>query len=281
MRKNILVFGGSKGIGSVFTQRLIEADKYNITLFSRSNPNKFDVDFRSVDFCRQREFLITLKQSILDKKIHHLVFFLKFRGSDRVELDSFNGEIKVELETIKNVMETLTPQLENGGSIVMVSSMCGRLITNSQPIGYHLSKAALEQMARFYAVTLGKRNIRVNVVAPSLTLKPENMAFYRNEVDLVNLYSKICPLGRIAKSEDICEVVEFLLNVSFMTGQVLKVDGGVSLQEYEGLCRSIVQEYLGFDLQTSKQGESMKSVILSAGGGALINTIKRPHFKVA
>ena len=56
MRKNIFVFGGSKGIGSVFTQRLIEADKYNITLFSRSNPNKFDVDFRSVDFCQQKEF---------------------------------------------------------------------------------------------------------------------------------------------------------------------------------------------------------------------------------
>ncbi len=265
-KKNIFVFGGSKGIGRVFTQRFSQKESHHVVLFARTNPSAIGVEFHSVDFCHQEQFLGVLKEVAKAKgKIEHLVFFLKFRGNDTEKMSHWEGEIRVELETIKNVMEVLDSFLLDHSSIVFVSSLCGGLVALNQPLGYHLAKAGLEQMARYYAVRLGVRGIRVNVVAPALTLKPENEEFYSKEVELSKLYSRICPLRALAKSEDVCEVIEFLLKVKFMTGQVLKVDGGVSLQEYGSLFREVVQEYLGRNLQ--KNQGSLNSPIIGGGGG--------------
>lgn len=266
-KENLWIFGGSKGIGGVFTKRMLESGEYAISLFARSNPYNFAVDFVSVDFCKQDSFMQAFKKRLKEvEKIHHLVFFLKYRGGAE---NAFIGEIAVEIETLKNVMENVSSFLENGASIVLVSSVCGALVANNQGVEYHFAKAALEQMARFYAVKLGNRNIRVNVVAPSLTLKPENALFYKEQTRLRELYSSICPLGRMGKSEDVCEVIEFLMRVGFMTGQVLRVDGGVSLQEYEGLIRSLVQKYLQKDLQIDT-GDAMQCLNNLAGGGAYL-----------
>ncbi|EFR48144.1 SDR family NAD(P)-dependent oxidoreductase [Helicobacter canadensis] len=265
-KKNLFVFGGSKGIGSVFTRELSKKGKYNVTLFARTNPNSIAVEFYSVDFCHQDSFLKVLEEVAKIKgKIDHMVFFLKFRGNKF--MDSWEGEIRVELDTIKNVMEILDVYLSDDSSIVFVSSLCGSLISLNQSIGYHMAKAGLEQMARYYAVKLGFRGIRVNVVAPTLTLKPENEEFYNQETELTALYSRISPLGRIAKSEDVCEVINFLLDVKFMTGQILRVDGGISLQEYESLFRDVVEEYLNRNLQKKQCGALNYSV--SGGGGRI------------
>ena len=249
-KKNLFVFGGSKGIGGVFTKNILAQNSYDVTLFSRSNPYKFDVDFREVDFCKQSDFISVLKDCAKKKeKIHSLVFFLKYRGSD-LDITSWEGEILVELETIKNTLEILDAYLVYGASIVFTSSVVGGgLITINQPIEYHVAKAGLEQMVRYYAVNLGKRNIRVNAVAPSLTLKPENMEFYNNQKRLVELYCNLNPLGKMGRAEDIVEVILFLMKVKFMTGQILRVDGGVSLQEYEWAAREIAAFYNGEDLQ--------------------------------
>ena len=277
-KKNLWIFGGSKGIGGVFTKRVLDSGEYNISLFSRSNPYGFS-GFMAVDFIKKDSFLCELKKRVQEVgKIHHLVFFLKYRGGAK---DALSGEVAVEIETFKNVIESTSSVLEHGASIVLVSSMCGSLIARNQGVEYHLAKAALEQMARFYAVRLGSKNIRVNVVAPTLTLKPENMLFYQQQKELVKLYSSLSPLGRIATSEDVCEVIEFLMRVKFMTGQVLRVDGGVSLQEYEGLARDLVQKYLQKDLQVHFKGDEMQ-YSNSVGGGALIaNKIYAPNKKGA
>ncbi|MDE5602444.1 MAG: SDR family NAD(P)-dependent oxidoreductase, partial [Helicobacter sp.] len=85
--KKMLIFGGSKGIGGVFTKQSL--GKYDITLLSRSNPYSFPVRFIESDFCRD-DFCETLKTLSKDsKKIDYLVFFLKYRGGFT---DEFSGE---------------------------------------------------------------------------------------------------------------------------------------------------------------------------------------------
>ncbi|PZT48638.1 3-oxoacyl-ACP reductase [Helicobacter valdiviensis] len=243
-KKKMLIFGGSKGIGGVFTKQSLE--KYDITLFSRTNPYSFNVNFIESDFCSDDFCRILNKISQDDDKIDYLVFFLKYRGGI---IDNFSGEIAVELTMVKNALEILETNLNENASIVFVSSICGSLIAKNQPLGYHVAKAGLEQITRYYALNFAKKGIRVNAVAPSLTLKPENEEFYNEQKGLVELYKMLSPLGRIGKSEDVCEVIEFLLNCSFVNGQIIRVDGGISIQEYETLVRSIAEFYNKAPLQ--------------------------------
>jgi len=96
-------------------------------------------------------------------------------------------------------------------------------------------------MARFYAVKLGSLGIRVNVVAPSTFVKAESSAYYDAQPELQTLYKKITPLGRMGTAEEVARTVAFLCGPesSFITGQELMVDGGLSLLLHDMLAREV------------------------------------------
>jgi NAD(P)-dependent dehydrogenase (short-subunit alcohol dehydrogenase family) len=124
---------------------------------------------------------------------------------------------------------------------VLVSSAASDVIAAEQGPGYHVAKAGLNQMARYYAVVLGQAGIRVNVVSPGTVLKPENRDFYLGDARLQALFKQVVPLGRMGTAQEIAEVIDFLgsSNASFITGQTLLVDGGVNLLSTETLARSL------------------------------------------
>ncbi|HEX8096589.1 MAG TPA: SDR family oxidoreductase, partial [Pyrinomonadaceae bacterium] len=94
---------------------------------------------------------------------------------------------------------------------------------------------------RYYAVKLGPRGVRVNCVSPGAVLKDESKDFYLKNERLYNLYRRITPLGRMATSEEIADVVTFLCGpkAAFITGQNIIVDGGLSLGWHESLARGL------------------------------------------
>jgi NAD(P)-dependent dehydrogenase (short-subunit alcohol dehydrogenase family) len=104
-----------------------------------------------------------------------------------------------------------------------------------------VTKAALRQLARFYAVKLGPQGIRVNVVSPCTFVKQESAAFYQGQADLRALYTKITPLGRMGTAAEVAQVAAFLCGpkASFVTGQELYVDGGLSLMLQDALAREV------------------------------------------
>src|SRR5207302_8036854 len=95
-------------------------------------------------------------------------------------------------------------------SIVMVASNAGHFVARNQTLGYHASKAALRQMARYYAVQLGPQGIRVNVVAPSTFVKQESSAYYDGQTKLRAMYATITPLGRMGTAAEVAQVAAFL-----------------------------------------------------------------------
>jgi NAD(P)-dependent dehydrogenase (short-subunit alcohol dehydrogenase family) len=124
--------------------------------------------------------------------------------------------------------------MEDGGSIILFSSMYGHISPepgiypqplNPNPIEYGVAKAGIEQMTRYLAVHWAKRKIRVNAVAPG----PFPHLYQQNEypVFMENLARKN-PLGRIGRQDEITGAVVFLVSdeASYITGQVLNVDGG-------------------------------------------------------
>jgi NAD(P)-dependent dehydrogenase (short-subunit alcohol dehydrogenase family) len=123
----------------------------------------------------------------------------------------------------------------------MVSSNASSFVARNQTVAYHAAKAALKQMARFYAVKYGPQGIRVNVVSPCTFVKPESAEYFAQQESLRALYGRITPLGRMGTAKEVARAVAFLCgpDSSFITGQDLTVDGGLSLMLQDTLAREI------------------------------------------
>jgi len=169
--------------------------------------------------------------------ISSLVFFQRYRGEE----DAWSGECAVSLRATQILIDKFRDHASCGrhGSIVIASSPADSKVALEQPVSYHATKAALSQMIRYYAVALGPLGIRVNGVEASVVLKPRAKDFYDRNPQLVRLYERVTPLGRMGTPGDIADAVEFLCSAaaSFITGQVLVVDGGISLHEAASLAR--------------------------------------------
>jgi NAD(P)-dependent dehydrogenase (short-subunit alcohol dehydrogenase family) len=115
-----------------------------------------------------------------------------------------------------------------GGSVVIISSIGG--LRGSTVIGaYGISKAADFSLARSLAGEWGPKNIRVNCIAPGLVKTDFARALWENE-DLLKRRTATTPLRRIGEPHEIAGAVVYLASdaSSFMTGQTIVIDGGVT-----------------------------------------------------
>jgi len=116
-------------------------------------------------------------------------------------------------------------------AIGVVSSVYAQFVGASQPVGYHVVKAGLNEMVRYYASTLGRRGIRVNAIMPLTYMKDESRQFYESNAGLMDVYERLVPLRRMGHAEDSANALNFLCSeqASFINGQSLLIDGGVSV----------------------------------------------------
>ncbi|MFN0094787.1 MAG: SDR family oxidoreductase [Dehalococcoidia bacterium] len=113
-----------------------------------------------------------------------------------------------------------------GGSIVGISSIAGHL-THRWMTAYCVSKAGLEMLMRNAADELGGAGIRVNVVRPGLVPTDLAAGLTGDPVTVADYLSQM-PLGRLGETEDIANLVRFLVGPEsgWVTGQVINADGG-------------------------------------------------------
>ncbi len=242
-KEHMLVIGGSRGIGRTVVQMMAKKG-YRVSVISRKQPQEKieKVHYWAADITKPGHFSKVFKQIIREHgALNHLVFCQKFRGAG----DDWTGQIETSLTAVKRVIESAVDDFENikgRNTIVVFTSMAGRLIATEQPVGYHVVKAGLEQMTRYYALALGAKGIRVNAVVPSWVLKEENKDFYSQNKKFYDLNIKISPLGRMVTSQDVACAVAFFCSAQSagVTGQSLVVDGGVSLQEQGALARALM-----------------------------------------
>lgn len=129
-------------------------------------------------------------------------------------------------------IKTSAPRLARagGGAIVVVSSIAGRL-SHRLMAAYSTSKAAVDMLVRNAADELGPYGIRVNGVRPGLVPTGASDALVEDEATRADYLAQM-PLGRLGTPNDIAEAVRFLAGPesSWITGQLLGVDGGHSLR---------------------------------------------------
>lgn len=186
-----------------------------------------------MDLADKAALLAALAEALKQNgRLTNLIFLQRYRG----EGDVWQGELDVSLTATKTIIEKLAGKFVRQkkaslNSIVIVGSNASRLIAGEQSVGYHAAKAALRQMARYYACSLAPQGLRVNCVTPGIVLKDEARKFYRENEKLHALYRRITPLGRMGSPRDIAEAIGFLCSpgAAFITGQEFIVDGGLSL----------------------------------------------------
>jgi len=112
------------------------------------------------------------------------------------------------------------------GNIIYVSSSSA-IDGNEGRSAYSSSKAALNAQAKVLSKELGIYNVRVNAIAPGLT--DTDMMKKNTQEKVINDVISLTSLKRVGKPEEIANVVLFLASElsSFITGQVLRVDGGM------------------------------------------------------
>jgi NAD(P)-dependent dehydrogenase (short-subunit alcohol dehydrogenase family) len=115
--------------------------------------------------------------------------------------------------------------MSTGGTIVLIGSIAGDIGTKGYGV-YGATKAAVRSFARTWANELAPRGIRVNVVSPG----PTDTAMFAGVNDEVReTLTRLIPLGRLARSEEIAAAALFLASdeSSFVTGAEIPVDGGM------------------------------------------------------
>lgn len=236
MSRLTVVCGGSRGIGRAVCRLLAERG-CRVAVVSRClDTAKASVDSLegadhvafSCDVSKESEVQKTFET--IQKtcgNISYLVnaaginkdsLLLRTRPEDMVSLLHTNL-----LGSMLTCRAALRSMLQNqGGAIVNIGSVVGSKGNAGQCV-YSASKAGLEGFTRSLAKEVASRNIRVNVLAPGF-IRTDMTARLREEEG-----TRSIPLGRFGEPEEVAQAVHFLLRSSYITGQVLTVDGGLQL----------------------------------------------------
>ena len=239
-----LIVGGTRGLGRVVASMMV-ARGDTVSILGRREPVDSDKDIEGIrhwitDILDHEQLDATLNKIIEQEgSLNYLVFCHRYRGDG----DPWQGELDATLSATRDIVEKLSNHFEKNSdcSMVMVSSVFADYIGEGQPISYHVGKAGLNHMARFYAVELGRNGIRSNALTTFTFLKEESEKFYLENKPLMDLYEKIIPIGRLGKTQDSANVICFLCSPesNYINGQNIYVDGGLSVMWPETIARSL------------------------------------------
>lgn len=224
-RKNYLVIGGGTGIGLALANTLHQQG-HSITITSRSTR-----DFPGTNTIVHNAINDTLDISTIPSVLHGLAYCpgsINLKPFHRLTDQDFLDDHALNVLGAIRVIRAALPLLKSAGqaSIVLFSS-----VAVSQGMSFHASvaaaKGALEGLTRSLAAEFAPK-IRVNAIAPGLTNTPLASRILSSE-EKVTASSERHPLKRVGVPEDIATAAAFLLsdNASWITGQVLGVDGGM------------------------------------------------------
>jgi NAD(P)-dependent dehydrogenase (short-subunit alcohol dehydrogenase family) len=172
----------------------------------------------------------TLKTEFQSENISALVnnagtgMYASFADTSMAQFDDM---VNIHLKAPFFLTQKLLPMLQDGGSVVNISSGLARFSYNGYA-AYAIMKAAIESLSRYQALELGGRKIRVNTVAPGAIETDFGGGAVRDNKDVNAMFASITALGRVGLPHDIGSVVAFLCSeeAKWINAQRIEVSGG-------------------------------------------------------
>ena len=224
--KNILIIGGSSGIGLALAEILSTSN--SVFVASRSNENLSSLDLTHLPYDATSAELDT---SVLPDELNGFVYCpgsINLRPFKGLSTEAFEKDFQINVTGAINSLKSVLSRLSASGnaSVVFFSTVA---VQTGMPFHSSVaaSKGALEGLTRSLAAEFAPK-IRVNAIAPSLVNTPLASKFLNNESKIEKANERH-PLGRIGNPKEIAQAAGFLLGPesSWMTGRVLQLDGGI------------------------------------------------------
>lgn len=226
--KTYLVVGGTSGIGLEITKLLSKNNR--VIAMSREKRNLdslANIEFHSVDVTKSADEFPQITESI--DGLVYCPGTINLKPLKSLRIEDFQNDFEINVLGAVKIISKYFNNLKSSesGSIVLFSTVAVQ--TGMQ---YHASIASAKGAVEGLTLSLAAEfapNIRVNCIAPSITNTPLAEKLLNSEAK-VKASEDRHPLKRIGNAKEIAELATFLLsdNAKFITGQIMKVDGGIS-----------------------------------------------------
>lgn len=225
--KRFLIIGGSNGIGKATAEQLIkEGNEVTATYNNQSDNLNPSINYHHFDVLKDDEI------NFIPDQLDGIVYApgsINLKPFHRIKPEDFLEDYKLQVGGAIKILQQALPSLKKSesASVVLFSTVAVQtgFTFHSQ---VSASKGAIEGLTRALAAEWAPK-IRVNAIAPSLTQTNLSKGMLNSDAKLEANAARH-PLKKIGSAEDIANMVSFLLSEksSWISGQILKVDGGMS-----------------------------------------------------
>lgn len=237
--KTVIVTGGAKGIGRAISYEFAKSG-YNVIINYKTSVKEAEnikeeltkkgqnVEIYKADLTKKEEVEAMIK--FVEEKYKKIDVLVNNAGISQIkpfadikeeDWDNIvNNNLKTVYLTTKAVIDNMIHN--KNGSIINISSIWG-ITGGACEVHYSATKAGIIGMTKALAKEMGPSNIRVNAVAPGIIDTDMNKNLNESEI---NQIKNEIPLEKIGKPEDVAKVVKWLAESEYVTGEVIRVDGG-------------------------------------------------------
>jgi len=190
-----------------------------------------------------RDSLVSATSSVFGKingLINNVGINIRKSVTEQTE-EEYNAMMRTNVDSAYFLSKTMVDLFDTAGkggaTIVNVSSAAG-VQSSGTGAAYGMTKAAVNQFTKILACEWASRNIRVNAVTPWMTMTPMLEEAVKNNPTQLDKVKAWTPMHRLASADEIAGPIVFLClpASSYITGQILGVDGGLTAQGFDGPC---------------------------------------------
>jgi 3-oxoacyl-[acyl-carrier protein] reductase len=233
MYKNVLITGGCSGIGLAITERFLAAGQNVTATYNTSDETAKLLSQKysnftalKMDFAKNPD-LSDIENADFDILVNNAGIAEQKLFTDITD-SGFDRMFDINIKSVFRITRAVVPSMirKKRGCIINISSVWG-LTGAACEVHYASSKAAVIGFTKALAKELAPSGIRVNCIAPGVIDTAMNAQFDDNTMKTL---IEATPIGRLGTPADIAAAAYFLSSAeaSFITGQVLTVDGGFS-----------------------------------------------------